>query len=106
MRRVNASNNRCRVSVCILAGRVRRTRATSGRQVRRADPIHREAETVADRRGATGQGNQTAVVEGPRDQLHVQAAENHVPAAVLHRGPQRERSRFVFASKRSRDFNF
>jgi len=61
---------------------------------------------VADRRGTTGQGDQTAIAEGPRDQLYVQAAENYVPVTVLHRGPQRERSRFVFTSKQSRDFNF
>jgi len=92
--------------VFVLAGRMRRTGATSGRQVRRADPVHREAKAVADRRCATGQGDQTAIAEGPRDQLYVQAAENHVPVAVLHRGPQRERSRFVFTSKQSCDFNF
>lgn len=56
---------------------------------------------MADRRGATRQGDQTAVVEGPRDQLYVQAAENHVPVTVLHRSPQRKRPRFVFTSKRS-----
>lgn len=61
---------------------------------------------MADRRGATRQGDQTAVVEGPRDQLYVQAAENNVSVAVLHRSPQRKRSRFVFTSKRSRVFNF
>lgn len=56
---------------------------------------------MADRRGETGQGDQTAVVERARDQLYVQAPENHVPVAVLYRSPQGERSRFVFTSKSS-----
>lgn len=52
--------------------------------MRRADTVHREAEAVVDRRGATGQGDKTTVVEGARDELHVQVAEDHVVVAVLH----------------------
>lgn len=75
---------------------MRRTGTASGRQVRRADTVDREAETVADRHGATGQGDQTAVVERPRDELHVQTAKDHVLVAVLHRGAQGKRPRVVF----------
>lgn len=78
---------------------MRRTGTSSGRQVRRADTVHREAAAVVDRRGTAGQGDQTAIVEGARDQLYVQAAEDHVPVAVLYRSAQRKRSRFVFTSK-------
>lgn len=67
--------------------------------MRRADTVHREAKTVADRRGATGQGDQTAVVEGTRDELYVQVAKDHVSVTVLYRSAQGKRSGFVFTSK-------
>lgn len=67
--------------------------------MRRVDTVHREAEAVANRHGSAGQRNQTAVVEGSRDELYVQAAEDHVLVAVLHRGSQGKRPRFVFTSK-------
>lgn len=78
---------------------MRRTGEASWCKVWRVNTVHREAEAVVNRRGATGQGNQTAVVEGPRDELYVQATKNHVPVAVLYRSPQGKRSRFIFTSK-------
>lgn len=83
----------------LIAGWMRRTRETSWRQVRRVDTVHRATETVADRRGASGQGDQTAIAQGTRGQLYVQVTAHYIPVTVLHRSPQGKRSRFVFTSE-------
>lgn len=78
---------------------MRRTGEASWCKVWRVNTVYREAEAVVNRRGATRQGNQTAVVEGPRDELYVQATKNHVPVAVLYWSPQGKWSCFIFTSK-------
>lgn len=72
----------------VFAGRMRRLGETGGREVRRADTVHRAAEAVADRRGTARQGGKTAVAEGARDRLHVQTAKDYVLVAVLYRSSQ------------------
>jgi hypothetical protein len=56
--------------------------------VRRTDQVDREAEAVANRHSAAGQGDETTIVKGARGELYVQATEDHVPVAVLHRSSQ------------------